>query len=68
MEIKSQEINFNIVSSGENTKDNPIPKDTETIIKQAEVAMEKQKDDIKISQQTSPKKSNQLYRLQMAKI
>ena len=61
--VSKGDIILNIVSSGESTKDNPIPKDTESIIKQAEVAMEKQKDDIKISQQTTPKKEQSIIQV-----
>ena len=37
--ISKGDIILNVTSSGENKKDNPIPKDTESIIKQAEAAM-----------------------------
>ena len=59
--VSKGDIILNIVSSGESVKNNPIPKDTESIIKQAEAAMEKQKDDITISQQTTSKKGTINY-------
>ena len=61
--VSKGDLILNIASSGENTKNNPIPKDTESIIKQAEAAMEKQKDDIKISQQTTQKKEQSIIQV-----
>ena len=61
--VSKGDLILNIASSGENTKNNPIPKDTESIIKQAEAAMEKQKDDIKIYQQTTQKKEQSIIQV-----
>ena len=47
---------LNIVSSGENKQTAPIPKDTESIIKQAEVAMTKKEEEIVVSKQPTQKK------------
>ena len=41
--VSKGDIILNIVSSEENKKDNPIPKDTESIIKQAEAALSEKK-------------------------
>ena len=43
--VSKGDIILNIVSSVENKKDNPIPKDTESIIKQAESALVVKKDE-----------------------
>jgi len=66
--VSKGDIILNVISSGVNKKDNPIPKDTESIIKQAEAAMEEQKDEIRVSQEATLKKNSQLFRLQMVKI
>jgi len=54
--VSKGDIILNIVSSVENKKDNPIPKDTESIIKQAEAALVEKKDEIKVTQQPIQKK------------
>ena len=54
--VSKGDIILNIISSGVNKKDNSIPKDTESIIKQAEAAMEEQKDEIRVSQEATLKK------------
>jgi len=54
--VSKGDVILNIISSGVNKKDNPIPKDTESIIKQAEAAMEEQKDEIRVSQEATLKK------------
>jgi pyruvate dehydrogenase E1 component len=66
--VSKGDLILNIVSSGENKKDNPIPKDTESIIKQAEAAMAEKKDELKFLSNHSQKKNNQLFKLQMVKI
>ena len=54
--VSKGDVILNIISSGVNKKDNPIPKDTESIIKQAEAAMEEQKDEIRVSEEATLKK------------
>ena len=54
--VSKGDIILNILSSGENKKDNPIPKDTESIIKQAEAAIVEKTDEAKVTQQTPQKK------------
>jgi len=54
--VSKGDIILNIVSSAENKKDNPIPKDTESIIKQAEAALVEKKDEIEVTQQPIQKK------------
>jgi len=52
---------LNIASSGENKKSAPIPKDTEGIIKQAEVAMTK-KEEVVVLKNQLKKKNSQLFK------
>ena len=47
--VSKGDIILNILSSGENKKDNPIPKDTESIIKQAEAAIVEKTDEAKVT-------------------
>ena len=47
---------LNIVPSKQNKKENPIPKDTESIIKQAEAALAVKKDEAEVTQQSIQKK------------
>ena len=54
--VSKGDIILNIVSSAENKKDNPIPKDTESIIKQAEAALVEKKDEIEVTQLPIQKK------------
>ena len=48
--VSKGDIILNVISSVENKKDTPIPKDTESIIKQAEAAMVEKKEESVISQ------------------
>ena len=41
--VSKGDLILSVISSGENKKDTPIPKDTESIIKQAEAAMVEKK-------------------------
>ena len=43
--VSKGDLILSVISSGENKKDIPIPKDTESIIKQAEAAMVEKKED-----------------------
>jgi pyruvate dehydrogenase E1 component len=54
--VSKGDLILNIVSSAENKKKNPIPKDTESIIKQAEAAMVEQKKESKVTHQPAQKK------------
>ena len=60
--VSKGDIILNIVSSAENKKDNPIPKDTESIIKQAEAALVEKKDEMKLLSNLFKRKNNQLFR------
>ena len=48
--VSKGDIILSVISSGENKKDTPIPKDTESIIKQAEAAMVEKKEEKVVSQ------------------
>ena len=48
--VSKGDIILSVISSGENKKDTPIPKDTESIIKQAEAAMVEKKEETVASQ------------------
>src|SRR6056300_1712392 len=54
--VSKGDLILNISSSAENKKENPIPKDTESIIKQAEAAMAEQKNETKVVHQPAQKK------------
>ena len=54
--VSKGDLILNIASSAENKKGNPIPKDTESIIKQAEAAMAEQKNETKVAHQPVQKK------------
>ena len=54
--VSKGDIILNIASSVENKKDNLIPKDTESIIKQAEAALTVKKDEAEVTQQPIQKK------------
>ena len=54
--VSKGDLILNIASSAENKKGNPIPKDTESIIKQAEAAMAEQKNETKVTHQPVQKK------------
>jgi pyruvate dehydrogenase E1 component len=54
--VSKGDLILNIASSAENKKENPIPKDTESIIKQAEAAMAEQKNETKVAHQPAQKK------------
>jgi len=54
--VSKGDLILNIASLAENKKENPIPKDTESIIKQAEAAMAKQKNETKVAHQSAQKK------------
>ena len=57
--VSKGDLILNISSSGENKKDKPIPKDTESIIKQAEASMVDQKEETVNSQKIiQPKESS----------
>ena len=62
--VSKGDLILNIASSTEN----PIPKDTESIIKQAEAAMAEQKMRLKLFINLLKRKNNQLFKLQMVKI
>ena len=48
--VSKGDIILSVISSGENKKDTPIPKDTESIIKQAEATMVEKKEETIVSQ------------------
>ena len=54
--VSKGDLILNITSSGESSKDKPIPKDTESIIKQAEAAMVEKKEEVVVSQELTQKK------------
>ena len=54
--VSRGDIILNIVPSKQNKKENPIPKDTESIIKQAEAALAVKKDEAEVTQQSIQKK------------
>ena len=54
--VSRGDIILNIVPSKQNKKENPIPKDTESIIKQAEAALAVKKDEAEVTQQPIQKK------------
>ena len=54
--VSKGDVILNIVSSRENKKDNPIPKDTESIIEQAEAVLAEKKDEVKVVQQPTQRK------------
>ena len=54
--VSKGDLILNIVSSGENKKENPIPKDTESIIKQAEAALAEKKEEVQVTLQPTQKK------------
>ena len=54
--VSKGDVILNIVSSRENKKDNPIPKDTESIIEQAEAVLAEKKDEVKVVQQPTKRK------------
>ena len=57
--VSKGDLILNISSSGENKKDKPIPKDTESIIKQAEASMVYQREETVNSQKIiQPKESS----------
>ena len=66
--VSKGDLILNIVSSAENKKENPIPKDTESIIKEAEAAMAEQKMRLKLLINLLKRKNNQQFKLQMVKI
>jgi pyruvate dehydrogenase E1 component len=57
--VSKGDIILSVISSGENKKDTPIPKDTESIIKQAEAAMvEKKRRDSSFSTNSKERTNN----------
>ena len=56
--VSKGDIILSVISSGENKKDTPIPKDTESIIKQAEAAMVEKKEETVASQPISKERTN----------
>ena len=54
--VAKGDIILNVILSDENKKDAPIPKDTESIIKQAEAALTVKKDEAEVTQQPIQKK------------
>jgi len=58
---------LNIASSGENKKSAPIPKDTEGIIKQAEVAMTKKEEVVVLKEPTQKKEQSIILKNQLKK-
>ena len=54
--VSKGDIILNVILSDENKKDTPIPKDTESIIKQAEAALTVKKDEAEVTQQPIQKK------------
>ena len=54
--VSKDDLLLNVISSGKSTDDKPIPKDTESIIKQAEAAMTKKKEEIVVNKEPVQKK------------
>jgi pyruvate dehydrogenase E1 component len=66
--VSKGDLILNIASSAENKKENPIPKDTESIIKQAKQLWQNKKMRLKLLINLLKRKNNQLFKLQMVKI
>ena len=60
--VSKGDIILNVISPVENKKDTPIPKDTESIIKQAEAALVEKNMRLKLLSNLFKRKNNQLFR------
>ena len=65
--VSKGDLILNIISSGESKKENPIPKDTEGIIKQAEAALVEKKDEIKVTHEPAQKKEQSTIQVKNGK-
>ena len=61
--VSKGDLILSIASSGENKKSVPIPKDTESIIKQAEVAMTEKKEEVVASKEPAQKKEQSIIQV-----
>ena len=61
--VSKGDLILSITSSGENKKSVPIPKDTESIIKQAEVAMTEKKEEVVASKEPAQKKEQSIIQV-----
>ena len=61
--VSKDDLLLTISSSSKSLEDNPIPKDTESIIEQAESAMAQQKEEIVINQEPAQKKEQSIIQV-----
>ena len=61
--VSKGDLILSIASSGENKKSVSIPKDTESIIKQAEVAMTEKKEEVLVSKEQTQKKEQSIIQV-----
>ena len=54
--VSKDDLLLNVISSNKSKDKKPIPKDTESIINQAEAALAAKKDEVKVTQQSTQKK------------
>ena len=60
--VSKDDLLLNVISSNKSKDDKPIPKDTESIIKQAEAAMAEKKEEITVNKELVQKKSSQQFK------